>query len=398
MESEIKGNLQRAAGMGFNGMFSEELDDLKTRGLYRSISERGGAQGRTIVISDREYLNFASNDYLGLAGDERICAPARSAIHQYGMGSGASRLLGGGTQIHSECERTASRLKSTEAALLFGSGYSANTGAIPALAGAGDAIFSDELNHASLIDGCRLSSADVHIYRHRDADHLAQLLGSVRARRKVVITDTVFSMTGAIAPLRDIYALCDQHGSMLYLDDAHGTGVLGMGRGGLTHFGLKPESWVVQMATCSKALGAEGAFVAGYTGMINWLINNARSFIYSTAPPACTAAAASASMDILMGPEGEALVRRLWTNQRMLTEALLKAGIKAANTETPIIPLTVGDLAETLSISAGLMARGIYAPAIRPPTVPSPIIRITVTALHTPDDIEALVAGLGQDI
>lgn len=375
-------------------MFSEELKLLKKHGLYRSITDRDGAQGRLIMLGGRECLNFASNDYLGLASDERLRDATLSAIDLYGIGSGASRLLGGGTLEHAECELRAARLKSSESALLFGSGYSANTGAIPALAGSGDAIFSDELNHASLIDACRLSRAGVHIYRHRDAGHLAQLMGTVSVRRKLVITDTVFSMTGAIAPLPDIYALCQRHGAMLYLDDAHGTGVLGAGRGGLAHFGLAPEPWVIQMATCSKALGAQGAFIAGSADTIDWLINTARTFIYSTAPPACIVAAVSASIDILTGPDGEALLSKLRDNRRLLTNALRSAGIQTDKAETPIITIIIGNIDETLATSKRLMERGIYAPAIRPPTVASPIIRCTVTASHTPEDIEALVSAL----
>ena len=273
-------------------------------------------------------------------------------MERYGFGAGASRLLGGGTGAHAEFERMAAELKGAEAALMFGSGYAANTGAIPALAAAGDEVFSDALNHASIIDGCRLSRARTHIYSHMDIAHLAELLAASRASRRLVVTDTVFSMSGEVAPVRELYALCESKGAMLYLDDAHGTGVLG--RGALGHFGLRAGAWVVQMSTCSKALGAEGAFIAASQDTIDWLLNTSRSFIYSTAPAPCVAAAASAAIGIVMSAEGDGLMQRLRDNQRELVAALRRSGVMVVHGGTPIIPVSVGDIDKPLAVAAGL--------------------------------------------
>ncbi len=375
-------------------MFSGGLRRLKDAGLLRTLTERASAQGPHITAGGRELINFASNDYLGLASDPRLIDAACRAAERYGFGAGASRLLGGGTPAHAQCERRAARLKGSEAALLFGSGYEANTGAIPALA-AGE-IFSDELNHASIIDGCRLARGRTHIYRHRDMGHLAELLSSSGAARKLVVTDTVFSMSGEIAPVRELCALCELHGAVLYLDDAHATGVLGAGA--LAHFGLRAQDWVVQMSTCSKALGGQGAFVAASADTVSWLVNSARSFIYSTAPSPAAAAAALAAIEILMSAEGERLMERLHDNRGALTDKLQRAGISAASAGTPIIPVFIGGIERTVAAAAALMERGIYAPAIRPPTVAAPMIRLTVTAAHSSGDIDTLVRALGETL
>lgn len=359
-------------------MFKDDIDRLRAMGLERTLTARTSKQGPRIVMEGREYINFASNDYLSLASDPRLLSAAGEAVMRYGAGGGASRLLGGGCEAHACLERKLADFKRAEAALFFASGYAANTGAIAALAGRGDAIFSDELNHASIIDGCRLSRAVTHIYRHRDLDHLGRLLAASGAARRLVVTDTVFSMTGELAPVDRIYKCCEAHGAMLYLDDAHGTGVLGAGHGALEHFGLSVQPWLIQMGTCSKALGTQGAFIAASADVVRWLINKARSFIYSTAPSPAIVAAAAAAIDAVT-PE---LVARLWANQALATEAL------GTPSDTPIIAL--GTASCTLEVAAALLARGIYAPAIRPPTVPEALIRITVTAGHAPEDIAEL--------
>ncbi|HTZ17094.1 MAG TPA: aminotransferase class I/II-fold pyridoxal phosphate-dependent enzyme, partial [Dissulfurispiraceae bacterium] len=274
-------------------MFEEDIKRLKEKGLLRKIHDReipsGDAfvsLGSRIVLEGTEYINFASNDYLGLSSSSDLADAAKKAVDAFGFGAGASRLLSGGTAMHAKLEKEVAIFKGTEAALALNSGYQANTGVIPALAGEGAVIFSDELNHASIVDGCRLSRAKKVIYNHRDIYHLSSLLHNEAGAKKIIVTDTVFSMDGDIAPIRNLYELCSGlPGTMLYLDDAHGTGVLGGGHGALTHFGLTPQSWIVQMGTFSKALGSFGAFVAGTRELIDWLINTSRGFIYSTALP-----------------------------------------------------------------------------------------------------------------
>lgn len=374
------------------GMFEDELEGLDKRSLLREIKDRATPQGREIEAGGRRLLNFASNDYLGLAGHPALKEAAREALGQYGAGAGASRLLSGGCALHAELEEKTAALKGAEAALVFGSGYAANAGAIPALAGRGDAVFSDELNHASIIDGCRLSRAETFIYRHRDAAHLGELLRSSGAGRKLVVTDTVFSMDGDLAPLPEIHWLAKESGALLYLDDAHGTGVLGGGKGALSHFAITPEPWIIQMGTFSKALGSHGAFVAGDAGTIRWLTNSARSFIFSTALPPPVAAASLAALGLL--EKADAPLKRLRANSEKLLDGLRSLGFDAGGPDTPIFAVFAGGVEDVLSLSANLLRTGIYAPAIRPPSAKAPRLRLTVTAAHTDGDIERLLKAL----
>jgi 8-amino-7-oxononanoate synthase len=326
---------------------------------------------------------------------------SKKAIERFGFGSGASRLLCGGSILHDELEKKTADFKGTESALNFNSGYSANTGIIPAIADEGDVIFSDELNHASIVDGCRLSRAKKVIYRHKDMGHLSELIKKEKAKRKIIITDSVFSMDGDIAPLKEIYAICFSlnaerltPNALLYIDDAHGTGVLGHGKGALAHFGIKPEPWIIQMGTFSKALGSFGAFAAGSKDSIEWILNTARSFIFSTALPSCAAAASIAALEVIeREPE---LLNRLWSNRELAVHGITKLGDDIMGSETPIIPVRTGTVDEALRISQHLMKTGIFAPAIRPPSVKQPRIRITVTAAHTAEDIERLIKALGS--
>jgi 7-keto-8-aminopelargonate synthetase-like enzyme len=253
-------------------------------------------------------------------------------------------------------------------------------------------IFSDELNHASIIDGCRLSRAKTRIYRHRDMAHLQALMKKSGARRKIVATDSVFSMDGDLAPLEDIYEICRQHGAMLYLDDAHGTGVLGCGRGALAHFGLKPEAWIIQMGTFSKALGAFGAFVSASEDVIKWVSNTARSFMFSTALPSCVIAAAEAGLSFV--ERNPSVVEKLWLNRERLFEGLKGIGYNDVSSATPILTIRTASVSEALRLSEYLYAKGIYVPAIRPPAVIGPRLRITVTAAHTIKHIDALISTL----
>jgi 8-amino-7-oxononanoate synthase len=373
-------------------VFEEDLKILEKSALIRTIRDRTSAQGARVVIGGREYLNFASNDYLGLSAHPALLKAATRALESYGMGSGASRLLGGGSDLHEELEARVASFKGTGAALLMNSGYSANAGVVPAIASEGDAVFSDELNHASLIDGSRLSRAKTHIYRHRDIEHLEGLLKNTPARRKIVVTDSVFSMDGDIVPLKGIYDLCLEYGAVLYLDDAHATGVLGGGKGSLEHFSLRPEPWIIQMGTFSKALGSFGAFAAGSPDAIEWLVNSARSFIYSTALPACVVAASLEAMEII--DKDTMLLERLWRNRERLFSGLKTLGFDTGESETPIIPIIMESVPEVVKLSERLAGEGIYAPAIRPPTVKAPRIRLSVTAAHTDEDIAVLLEAL----
>ena len=373
-------------------MFLEKLEILKKENLLRYITDRDSEQGPVIVISGKEYVNFASNDYLGLAGHTYIKEKAKNAIDFYGFGAGASRLLGGGCSLHKELEERTALFKCTEASLVFNSGYAANAGILPSIADKDFTIFSDELNHASIIDGCRLSGAKLYIYRHKDLSHLGELLEKGSSEKKLVVTDTVFSMGGDIAPLKGIYEICGNNDALLYIDDAHGTGVLGNGKGALSHFQIRPEPWIIQMGTFSKALGSYGAFVAGSSAVIQWILNTARSFVFSTALPPCIVAGSLAGLELVERDSGPLL--KLRSNREKLANGLSALGFDIMGSETPIIPIKTGTIKDTLRISRRLFEKGIYAPAIRPPTVKTPRIRITVTAAHTDEEIERLIEGL----
>ncbi len=375
-------------------MFEKETEELKRRGLYRKFRDRESVQGRVIELDGRELINFSSNDYLGFASDPKLTEIATETLRKYGFGAGASRLLAGGTSLHKELETAIANFKGTENALIFNSGYSANTGAIPALVEENDEIFSDELNHASIIDGCRLSSAKRSIYRHGDVADLRNHLKRSNARRKIVITDTVFSMDGDIAPLRDIYNACKEESAVLYLDDAHGTGVLGNGAGALNHFGLDTSDFVIQMGTLSKSLGAFGAYIAADNGTIEYLINSSRSFIYSTALPPAVIAAAKSALDVLASDTRR--VKKLLSNIETLHRELKVIGIDKGNSETQIVPVLCGSTEEALRLSDFLLTKNIYALVIRPPTVKRSRIRISVTALHSARDIRLLINALGE--
>lgn len=369
-------------------MLFDKLPILKEKGLFREIKDRTSPQGPRVFFNGKEYMNFSSNDYLGLSNNTYIIKKAQEALDLYGNGSAASRLLGGGCTLHRELETKIARFKGTERALVFNSGYAANTGIIPAFTNKEDVIFSDELNHASIIDGCRLSKARVFVYRHKDIAHLESLMREESAQKKIVITDSVFSMDGDIAPLRDLYNICKELGAMLYIDDAHGTGVLGNGKGALQDFHLDPEPWIVQMGTFSKAFGSFGGFVAGSSEVIDWILNTARSFIFSTALPACAIAASLAALETIENnPE---LIKKLWANTKKSIAYIEELGFNKTDTETPIIPIKTATVEDASRIAAYLLQKGIFAPSIRPPTVKEPRIRITITAAHADEEIETL--------
>ncbi len=377
-------------------MFSESLKDFSKRNLLRTIKDKTSPQGREIIINGKELINFSSNDYLGLASNEEIKDSVKIAINKYGFGAGASRLLSGGCILHNTLEKNIASFKDGESGLLFNSGYAVNVGAIPALTSSDDAIFSDELNHASIIDGCRLSKAKKFVYKHNDIDELASFLKSVEAKTKIVITESVFSMDGDIIDLNDINMLCNQYKALLYIDDAHATGVIGGGKGSLKHFQLSANEHIIQMGTFSKALGSVGGFIVATKTIIDYLINTSRSLIYSTALSVADVAASIASLDYIeRHPE---LIEKLKKNVNKCRELLIKEGFSIERGISPIIPVKFKSVDDTIKVSDHLFRNGIYAPSIRPPTVKIPRIRITITASHTKDDIELLVSNLKEAV
>lgn len=378
-------------------MFEHELSQLEEKHLLRRLTVVDPSCGPRTTVTNREALHFCSNDYLGLAHHPALRQAAIQAMERYGFGAGASRLVSGTSALHQALENKIALFKGTEAALVFNSGYAANTGVIPAIAGEGDLILSDSLNHASIIDGCRLSRAEVRVYRHKDAGQVETLLKSgTNAKRKLIVTDGVFSMDGDIAPLRDLVSLSEKYDAILMVDDAHGTGVLGKtGRGAIEHAGVIGRVHI-QMGTLGKAFGSFGAYAAGSKELIDLLINRARSFIYSTALPPSVCAASIAAIDIVrQEPERR---NRLWNNRDRFVKGLNSIGLNTGGSETPIIPIIVGDPERTKTASEKLLDFGVYANAIRPPTVPvdAARIRTTVSSEHTDDDIDSALDIFGR--
>jgi 8-amino-7-oxononanoate synthase len=375
-------------------MFNKQLDELAARHLTRRLTPLHSGVGPVVEMAGRQILLFASNDYLGLAMHPEVIQAAVEATQRFGTGSGAARLVSGSLPPHQELDTALAQFKGTEAALTYGSGYLANIGTIPALIGRGGLILADRLCHASLIDGCRLSAADFRIYRHNDTDHLQSLLAARRQpRRTLIVTDGLFSMDGDLAPLPELNRLAQEYEADLYIDDAHGTGVMGPhGRGSVEHFGLDAQI-PFQMGTLGKAFGSSGAYIAGPSTLIQYLMNTSRSFIFTTAPPPSSAAAVTAALRIIQRePERRA---RLWTNRERLFTGLTQMGFTLSPSVSPIIPILVGSAETALSFAEHLFAEGIYAPAIRPPTVPDATsrIRVTVTSEHHASHIDQALAA-----
>ncbi len=376
-------------------MFEKELSQLEQQHLFRDPAVIDHHEGTRVTIGGKELLLMCSNDYLGIARHPALQAAARDAMLRHGFGSGAARLVSGTSSLHKELESRIARFKGTEAAILFNSGYAANTGIIPALAGEGDAVLSDRLNHASIVDGCRLSRAHVGVFRHKDMNHLEQLLQQTSsAGRRLIVTDGVFSMDGDIAPLDDMAALAERYDALLMVDDAHATGVLGQnGRGTAEHFGIEGRV-PVQMGTFGKAFGSFGAYAAGSRSLIAYFVNRARSYLYSTALPPAVCAASIAAINIV---EREPALRvKLRTNRKRLVDGIQTIGIDAGNSESAIIPAMIGDSELALKAASRLFECGVFATAIRPPTVPSGTarIRMTITAGHTDKDIDCVLEAL----
>ncbi|OGP77453.1 MAG: 8-amino-7-oxononanoate synthase [Deltaproteobacteria bacterium RBG_16_64_85] len=361
---------------------SGEIAALKEKGRYRSLRRVSGPQDAVIRIEGADRLNFSSNNYLGLANHPAVVAAFVEHAGRYGVGSGASRLICGHMEVHAELEDAVARLKGTEAALTFSAGYMANLGILSTLAGPDATIFSDELNHASIVDGCRLARARVEVYRHSDATHLSDLLGQSRAKRKIVVTDGVFSMDGDIAPLPDLVEAKERHGAILVVDDAHATGVLPPhGRGTAGHFGIR-DRVEIQMGTFSKALGTYGAYIGTTRAMVDYFINKCRPFIFNTGLPPAIAGATLAALHILSGdPE---LLSSLWRNQVAFRAEMAARG-RAVTSPTAIVPIPVGGDVETMEVSKTLFDRGVFVHGIRPPTVPEGTgrLRLTLMATHT---------------
>jgi glycine C-acetyltransferase/8-amino-7-oxononanoate synthase len=378
-------------------MFERDLAQREQQHLLRNLVRLDSAQGPRVTVDGKPVVLLCSNNYLGIAEHPALQQAACDAMERYGFGSGASRLVSGNTELHEELERRIAAFKSAESAILFNSGYAANTGIIPAVAGEGDLVLSDQLNHASIIDGCRLSRARTEVFRHRDMDHLESLLRSnTTVPRKLIITDGVFSMDGDIAPLPDLVRLAERYHAILMVDDAHATGVLGRhGRGTAEHFGLEDKVHI-QMGTLGKALGSFGAYVAGARDIVRYLLNTCRSYLFSTSLPPAVCAASIASLDVL---EAEPWRReKLWNNRNRLAHGLASLGVSIAPSETPIFPLLVGSSDRALRASQRAFAQGMFAAAIRPPTVPhgSARLRATVMATHSEEDIAQAVGIFGM--
>ena len=366
-----------------------ELQTVKDAGLYRHLRRVDGDQGPTLILDGREVINFSSNNYLGIANHPALAAAAKAAIDRYGCGSGASRLISGNMTLHEELEAKLAQFKSTEAALVFNSGFQANIGILSTLTGEGDAILSDSLNHASIIDGCRLAKAKTLVYSHRDLNELeACLKQTAPARRRLIVTETIFSMDGDEAPLREIVELAEKYDAMVMVDEAHGTGVFGAnGAGIVAKLGLAPRV-LIQMGTLGKALGGFGAYVAGSRELCDLLINRCRSFIFTTSLPPAVMAMALAAIDLVQNePQRRATLRH---NCEKLKRGLIQLGFELGESESPILPLIVGDAARCMALSAAVLERGVFAQGIRPPTVPvgTSRLRITVMSTHSDEQID----------
>jgi glycine C-acetyltransferase/8-amino-7-oxononanoate synthase len=375
-------------------MYREELERIKKAGLYRFLRRVESAQGPYVTINGKPYLLMAGNNYLGLANHPKVREAAIEAIHRYGVGAGASRLISGNMALHEELEERLARFKGTEAALIFSTGYMANLSLLSSLLPEDGLILLDRLCHASLIDGARLSGHAYRVYGHRDLTKLTRLLeNKPQGQPALIVTDGVFSMDGDITPLPRLIALAREYGARVLIDDAHATGVLGTyGRGTLEHFGISPtDENVIQMGTLGKAIGTFGAYVVGSRDLREYLINKARAFIYTTALPPAVCAAGIAALELI---EKEPELRtRLWQNRNHLHQGLRSLHFDTLGSETPILPIIISDSDIALRWAELLFEEGILAPAIRPPTVPKGTsrIRMTVMADHTKEDLNRVL-------
>jgi 8-amino-7-oxononanoate synthase len=371
------------------------LDELKALGLHRRTRLVSGPQGPHVLLDGKPVLLLCSNNYLGLADHPRVREAAADAAMRWGVGAGGSRLVSGTMTIHRRLEDRLAAFTGRQSALLFGSGYLANAGTIAALARPGDVVFSDEFNHASLVDGCRLSRAEVFVYDHGDVEHLEWGIRDADGRGTLIATDSVFSMDGDVAPLEELVELAQRHGLRTLIDDAHGTGALGPGgRGALAEAGLEDQVDVI-VGTLGKALGSYGAFVACDHQMTRYLLNAARTFIFSTALPPPAVAGALAALDLL--EEKPRRVNKLAANAAALRAGLMQQGFDVGDSTTQIVPLIVGDAELAVRMGEAALARGVFAEAIRPPTVPAMTarLRLAVMATHREEELANAARTLG---
>ncbi len=375
----------------------DELVRLERDGLRRTLVAHEGPQTASVVLDGCELVNFGANDYLGLANDPRLVAAAADASEREGWGSGASPLVSGRADAHRRLEQRLAEFEGTEAALLFPSGYAANTGTIAALVGRGDAIFGDAKNHASIIDGCRLSRATVHRFPHRDCRALEKMLtADDDSRRRLIVSDSLFSMDGDLAPLGELADLAERYDAMLLVDEALATGVFGEhGRGVSEQLGVD-ERVGVRVGTLSKALGSAGGFVCGSRSLIDWLANRARSYVFSTAHPAAVAAAGLAALDVAESEPERRTV--LLDRAAALRDQLRGQGWNVGASASQIIPIIVGETDRAMELTAALRERGLFVPGIRPPSVPvgESLLRLSLSYGHTPEMIERLLSALSS--
>jgi glycine C-acetyltransferase len=368
----------------------DELESLRENNLFRHLRILQGRQLPSAVFDQMNVVNLSSNNYLGLATHPRLVEAALKATQQWGVGSGAVRTIAGTMEIHMELEERIARFKNVEACVVFQSGFAANAGTVAAILHRGDLIISDELNHASIIDGCRLSRAEIRIFPHKNLDGLHKVLEDVRDHpgKKLVITDGVFSMEGDIAPLPEIVELAEKYGAILMLDDAHSSGVLGRnGRGTVDHFGLHGHV-DIQVGTLSKAIGVLGGYVCGSKSLIEYLYHKARPFLFSTSHPPAVAASCLAAFDLL--EQEPALIEKLWENTRFFKAGLIRMGFNTGESQTPITPVIIGKGELAMRFSDELFREGVFAQGIGYPTVPEAKsrIRTIVTATHTREELQ----------
>jgi 8-amino-7-oxononanoate synthase len=385
----------------FEQQLEDQLEQLRAAGLHRELRCVDSPQGPRIIVNGRSLANFSSNDYLGLAGHPALREAAAKAIDDFGAGSGASRLICGSLKVHHDLEETLAGFKGAPAALVFATGYATALGAIGTLLDKDDVIIVDKLVHACVVDAARLCGARLRVFAHNDLDDLESKLkwaasrpasGAARRQRLLVVTESVFSMDGDLAPLRSIVELKDKYGAWLMLDEAHATGLFGEKRRGLAEACELAERVEIQMGTLGKALGASGGYICGSRRLVDLLINRARSFIFSTAPVPAASAAATAAIRLVESHEGEVLRARLWQNVDHAKNTLIESGWSLPPVQSPILPLQVGGESRAVALAARLREQGVFLPAIRYPTVArgKARLRLTVTAAHTREDISSL--------
>ncbi len=383
----------------------EQLEELKSKGLYHRLRVLEGEQKPIATFDGREVINLSSNNYLGLTTHPKLRRAALEAVRRWGVGAGAVRTIAGTMKIHMDLEEQIARFKQTEACVVFQSGFTANAGTVAAVLGKDDLIISDELNHASIIDGCRLSKGTIKVFKHRDiadCERICQETANWNGR-KLLVTDGVFSMDGDIAPLPQLCDLAEKYNCIMMVDDAHSSGVLGRGgRGTVDHLGCHGRV-DIQVGTLSKAIGAMGGYVCGSRDLIEWLYHRGRPFLFSTSHPPSVVATCQAAFTLLDSPDGERLIKKLWSNTKFFKRRLKKLGFKTGISETPITPIHVGEAAKAFEFSRKLFEAGVYAPAVGYPIVAEgkARLRTIVTATHKRAELERageILAEVGRSL